>query len=153
MTQYPVRYDVQDYCKKYPDDQGDQDISDEDVVRPRNLKWVDREDQHEWRWDKHISTNCMPTYGRCALCWASGPSYETCVECKKGVYKPLLMKGGYILDSPTFSEKKKMHHQVARAGHTHIKERMDSTTFDHNDILQVLYDMFSRDRSRTIKRI
>ncbi len=36
-----VKYFVEDYCKKYPDDRGDQRIHAEDVVRPRNHKWAD----------------------------------------------------------------------------------------------------------------
>jgi hypothetical protein len=35
---YPLRFkNVQDYCKKYPDDPGDQKINSEDVVVEQNL--------------------------------------------------------------------------------------------------------------------
>jgi hypothetical protein len=34
-----AKYFVEDYCKKYPDDRGNQIIYAEDVVRPHTHKW------------------------------------------------------------------------------------------------------------------
>jgi hypothetical protein len=44
-----VKYFVEDYCKKYPDDRGNQRIYAKDVVRPCNLKWVNQAEQIKWR--------------------------------------------------------------------------------------------------------
>jgi hypothetical protein len=120
MSRFPLRYNVQDYCRKYPDDPGNQIINDGDVVRPHDLKWTGRNEQHEWVRDNHLSTHGVPTYGTCAHCWSSGPSYDTCAECKKGIYKPLSFEEA-ILDSQTLSTKMNKPHQPARAGGTHTE--------------------------------
>ncbi len=104
MSRFPLRYNVQDYCRKYPDIPGNQIINDGDVVRPRDLKWAGQNEQHEWVRDNHLSTHGVLTYGTCAHCWSSGPSYDTCAECKKGIYKPLSFEEA-ILDSQTLSTK------------------------------------------------
>jgi hypothetical protein len=48
MSRFSLRYNVQDYCRKYPDDPGNQIINDGNVVRPGDLKWAGRNEQHEW---------------------------------------------------------------------------------------------------------
>jgi hypothetical protein len=47
-----AKYFVEDYCKNYPDDQGNQRIYPEDVVRPRNHKWADQTEQ--WRGNRAV---------------------------------------------------------------------------------------------------
>jgi hypothetical protein len=80
-----VKYSVEYYCKKYPDDQGNQRIYAKDVVRPRNHKWADQAEQSKWRSSYCLKTELnndngiyykrrAPTYGTCAECWASGPT-------------------------------------------------------------------------------
>jgi hypothetical protein len=120
MSRFPLRYNVQDYCRKYPDDPGNQIINDGDVVRPRDFKWAGRNEQHECVWDNHLSTHGVPTYGTCAHSWSSGPSYNTCAECKKGIYKPLSSEEA-ILDSQTLSTKMSKLHQTARAEGSHTE--------------------------------
>jgi hypothetical protein len=44
-----VKYFVEDYCKKYPDDRGNQIIYAEDVVRPCNHKWANQAEHIKWR--------------------------------------------------------------------------------------------------------
>jgi hypothetical protein len=44
-----VKYFVEDYYKKYPDDRGNTRIYPEDVVRPRNHKWADQAEQLSWQ--------------------------------------------------------------------------------------------------------
>jgi hypothetical protein len=128
---------------------GNQNINDEDVMRTRNLKWADQNEQHKWIWDKHLSTAGAPTCGTCAVCWASGPSYETyCVECNKDLYKPLQLGGAYIPDSQTFSKTMKKPHKTARAGCTQNKAKRDTTTFNHKDITLQMFDIFDKENAR-----
>jgi hypothetical protein len=144
MSRYPLRYNVQEYCRKYPDDPGYQTINNGDVVRPRrDLKWAGQNEQHEWVRDKHLSIPGLPTYGTCAVCWSSGPSYDTCAECKKGLYK-LLSIGEAILDSQTFSTKMNKTHQTARAGGTHTKFRHDMRVFNPHDIAVQMHHIFEK---------
>jgi hypothetical protein len=44
-TGFTAKYFVEDYCKKYPDDRGNQIIYAEDMVRPRNHKWASQAEQ------------------------------------------------------------------------------------------------------------
>jgi hypothetical protein len=95
----PVTYIVSDYCKKYPDDDGNERIYDNNMVRPRNHNWAGKDEQRKWFYQNgYISRARVPTYGTCQDCWASGPNYQPCQECDKGPYK-LLMYSGYIIDS------------------------------------------------------
>jgi hypothetical protein len=83
LNKDPVKYYVEDYCKKHPDDRGNQSIHAEDVVRPYNHKWVDIAEQSKWLSSYWGDSNDVklyyerraPTYGTCEECWASGPSY------------------------------------------------------------------------------
>jgi hypothetical protein len=143
MSRFPLRYNVQDYCRKYPDDPGNQIINNGDVVRPRDLKWAGRNEQHEWVRDNHLSTHGVPAYGTCAHCWSSGPSYDTCAECKKGIYKPLSFEEA-ILDSQTLSTKMNKTHQIARAGCTHTEVRHDTTLFNPKDIAVQMHHIFEK---------
>jgi hypothetical protein len=121
-----AKYFVEDYCKNYPDYQGNERIYPEDVVRPRNHKWADQTEQMSWQLSceeeteqRHIYyVRRAPTYGTCNGCWATGPSYQPCQECDNGHYTPLALKG-YILDSQTVGKKMKKQHHTARAGLTY----------------------------------
>ena len=44
-TDFTAKNFVEDYCKKYPDDRGNQIIYAEDMVRPRNHKWASQAEQ------------------------------------------------------------------------------------------------------------
>jgi hypothetical protein len=143
MSRFPLRYNVQDYCRKYPDDPGNQIINDGDVVRPRDLKWAGRNEQHEWVRDNHLSTLGVSTYGTCAHCWSSGTSYDTCAKCKKGIYKPLSFEEA-ILDSQTLSTKVNKPHQTARAGGTHTEVRHDTALFNPKDIAVQMHHILKR---------
>jgi hypothetical protein len=143
MSRFPLRYNVQDYCRRYPDDPGNQIINNGDVVRPRDLKWACRNEKHEWLGDNHLSTHGVPTYGTCAHCWSIGPSYDTCAKCKKGFYKPLSFEEA-ILDSQTLSTKMNKPHQTARAGGTHTEVRHDTTLFNPKDIAVQIHHIFEK---------
>jgi hypothetical protein len=143
MSRFPLRHNVQDYCRKYPDDPGNQIINDGDVVRPRDLKWAGQNEQHEWVWDNHLSTHGVQAYGTCAHCWSSGPSYNTCAKCKKGIYKPLSFEEA-ILDSQTLSTKMNKPHQTARAGGTHTEVQHDTTLFNPKDIAVQMHHIFEK---------
>jgi hypothetical protein len=81
-----------------------------------------------------------PTYGTCADCWASGPSYQPCQECGKDLYMPLDLRG-YVIDSQTFGEKMKKPHHIVRAGLTQNKATTDTMKFDCEAItLQITQD-------------
>jgi hypothetical protein len=63
-----MQYIVKDYCKKYPNDPGDQDINERDVVRPRNHLWADQEEISSWRKFIDRKSNIyIPTYGLCSV--------------------------------------------------------------------------------------
>jgi hypothetical protein len=120
-----VKYFVEDYCKKDPDDRGDQRIYAEDVLRPGNHKWADLDEQRPWRTSYLGDSNNArlyyerraSTYRTCAECWASGPSYQPCHECDKVLSMPLNLRG-QIIDSQTVGKKMKRPHHTARAGLT-----------------------------------
>ena len=44
-----AKYFVEDYCKNYPDDQGNERINAKNVVRPHNHKWVNQVEQLRWQ--------------------------------------------------------------------------------------------------------
>jgi hypothetical protein len=130
----PVKYVVSDYCKKYPDDQGNQRIHAEDVVRSRNHKWANLAEQPTWSlniWiqSKNFSEAGAPTYGTCAECWGSVSSYQPCQECGKGLYMHLELRG-YIIDSQMVGEKMEKPHHTARAGLAYNKARTDTMRFN-----------------------
>jgi hypothetical protein len=130
------KYFVENYCKKYPDDRGHQRIYAEDVVRPRNHKWATLDEQVQWKSSYVLGDGVnevyherrAPTYGTCEACWASGPSYQPCLECDEGMYMPLGLRG-YIIDSQTVGEKMKKPHHTARAGLTYNRIRRDTMKF------------------------
>ena len=64
----PMRYIIRDYCKKYPADQGGQDINEEDVARPSNHKWAAGRLEVDERRKTVVG---IPTYGTCSICWNS----------------------------------------------------------------------------------
>jgi hypothetical protein len=106
----PMRYIVKGYCKKYPNDPGDQDIHEEDVARPSNHKWAEK-GNHNW---KVVSTVRIPTYGTCGICWNSGPAYKMCKECSLGEYQ-VVVYNNYILDSQKIAELLGKQHETAKA--------------------------------------
>jgi hypothetical protein len=144
-----AKYFVEDYCKNYPDDRGNERIYPEDVVRPRNHKWADQMEQISWQSSCEEETeprsifyvSQAPTYGTCNGCWATGPSYQPCQECAhNGHYMPLALKG-YILDSQTVGKKMKKPHHTARAGLTYNMIRTDTMKFDCKAVnVQLLQD-------------
>jgi hypothetical protein len=143
-----AKYFVEDYCKNYPDDQGNERIYPEDVVRPRNNKWADQMEQMSWQSSyEEENEQCnigyhrrAPTYGTCNRCWATGPSYQPCQECEDGQYVPLKSKG-YILDSQSVGKKMKKPHHTARAGLTDNTIRTDTMKFDRKGVkAQLLQD-------------
>jgi hypothetical protein len=142
------KYFVEDYCKNYPDDQGNEIIHPEDVVRPRNHKWADQMEQmsRQLSCEEGTEQRCIyyrrraPTYGTCNGCWATGPSYQPCQECDNSHYMPLKLEG-YILDSQRVGEKMKKPHHTARAGLTYNMIRTDTMKFDRKAIeAQLLQD-------------
>jgi hypothetical protein len=105
-----MRYIVKGYCKKYPNDPGDQDIHEEDVARPSNHKWAEVR-KHKM---KVVSTVGIPTYGTCRICWNSGPAYKMCKECGLVEYQVVVYKK-YILDSQKIAELLGKQHETAKA--------------------------------------
>jgi hypothetical protein len=113
----PMRYTVEGCCLKYPNDPGDQNIKDEDVVRPVNLKWTDQGNP-KWRQDANRkSVVGLLTSGTCHLCTASGPAYNLCIFCSSGQYQTLHY-GEYILDSQTVADRFGACHKTAKANRT-----------------------------------
>jgi hypothetical protein len=148
---------VQDYCKKYPDDQGNARIYPEDVVRPRNHKWADQTEQLSWQLSyEEEDDQCSiyyyrraPTYGTCNGCWATGPSYQPCQECDKGEYMPLELQG-YILDSQRVGKKMTKPHHTARAGLTYNAIRTDTMKFNRKAIKAQLVQDFNQEHPRWV---
>jgi hypothetical protein len=143
-----AKYFVEDYCKNYPDDQGNRRVYPEDVARPRNHKWAGQMEQMSWQSSYEEEDDqpniCYdrraPTYGTCNGCWATGPSYQPCQECDNGQYMPLALKG-YILDSQSVGKKMKKPHHTARAGLTYNTIHTDAMKFDRKAVkAQLLQD-------------
>ena len=112
----PMRYIVKGYCLKYPNDPGDQNIKDEDFVRPPNHKWTDQGDEN-YKLATTKSVVGLPMYGTCGMCTASGPAYKQCIFCTIGDYQTLYL-GKYILDSQTFAKIFGASHETAKANCT-----------------------------------
>ena len=101
--------------KGYKDE--DDDILDEDVVRPENHKWVDKnEDENRY---KEKSTMRCPTYGTCEECWRSGPTGKACMDCGQRSHYMMTQYRGTIIDSQTLAEYLGKGHEVAKANRTH----------------------------------
>jgi hypothetical protein len=139
---------VEDYCKNYSNDQGNERIYPEDVVRPRNHKWADQMEQMSWQLscEEEDEQRCIyyvrqaPTYETCNGCWATGPSYQPCQECDSGNYTPLALKS-CILDSQRFGKKMKKPHHTARAGLTYNTICTDTMKFNRKAVkAQLLQD-------------
>ena len=132
----PPMYIVTDYCQKYPDDTGDERIHPEDVVRPRNHKWANIEEQRKWMHDNSISKAKVSTYGTCTNCWASG------CPCDMGSYKPLDLRG-WIIDSQTFGKKWNKPHHIARAGLMQNEATIETMSFDQPRIEKQIREDFN----------
>jgi hypothetical protein len=132
-----AKYFVEDYCKKYPDDQGNQIIYADDVVRPCNHKWASLAEQVIY-YERRAST-----YGTCTECWESGPSYQPCQECYKGTHIPLELRG-YIIDSQTVGKKMNKPHHTARAGLTYNRIHTDAMKLNRPSIEKQLIQDFKK---------
>jgi hypothetical protein len=154
-----AKYFVEDYCKNYLDDRGNARIYPEDVVRPRNHKWVDQTEQLSWQSsyeeeDDQCNIYChrrAPIHGTCNGCWASGPSYPPCQECDKGEYMPLELQG-YILDSHRVGKKMMKPHHTARAGLAYNKTHTDTMKFNRKAIKAQLEQDFNQEHPGWVDR-
>ncbi len=135
----PMRYIVKNYCKKYPNDPGDQDIHEEDVARPSNHRWAERQ-KHDM---KVTSTVGIPTYGTCSLCWNSGPAYKMCKKCGLVEYQ-VVVYDKYILDSQTIAELLGKQHETAKANRLQHWIRTEALRFS-TDCLCLMIE--KKDRS------
>jgi hypothetical protein len=106
-----MQYIIRDYCKKYPADQGNQDINEEDVARPSNHKWAAGRLEVDERRKTVVG---IPTYGTRSICWNSGLAYKKCIEYGLVEYQAVNWKH-YILDSQKISELLGNKHEVAKA--------------------------------------
>ena len=130
----PLRYIIRDYCKRYPDDRGDDKIRDEDVIRPYNYKYTTGTDeQTEWRKKRDVA---IPTYGTCATCYSSGPAFKRCKFCGLDKYKTLV-RGKAILDSQTIGKRFNKPHETAQASEKQHWVRTDSVSLGY-DRLKIL---------------
>ena len=149
----PMRYIIRDYCKKYPNDQGDQNINEEDVARPTNHKWVkDRLEAEE----KRKTIVGFPTYGTCSICWKSGPAYKKCIKCGVVEYQVVNFRD-YILDSQKIAELLGNNHEVAKANR--LQHWLHTETMNYRDdlftlMLEVKHKHIKdeQERKRTIMR-
>jgi hypothetical protein len=98
LNKKQVRYIVKDYFLKYPSNLGDHYIHESNVVRLKNRPWADSDEITSWKKHNSKSTVYFPAHGLCRICWASGPAYKTCSECKLGEYQ-IVHYDKYILDS------------------------------------------------------
>jgi hypothetical protein len=110
-------YIVAHYCRKYPDDPGDQLMNNKDMVRPKDHLWVDPTESKKWRSSVDRKSNIYSTtYGLCNNCYTSGPINMECIDgCKTGEYKTV-QHGNYTFDCQTIAEKLGKHHKKAMAG-------------------------------------
>jgi hypothetical protein len=131
----PMRYIVRDYCRKYPDDPGDEDIHDEDVVRPPNHKWATREEMRTVKFKSIVGFN---TYGTCGVCWSSGPVFKTCIQCDNDKYQ-IVSHGKYDMDSQTIAILLNKRHEIAKANRTQNWTRTSTLRF-HNKSLGIMLD-------------
>ena len=130
----PMRYIVKNYCKKYPNDPGDQDIHEEDVARPSNHRWAERQ-KHDM---KVTSTVGIPTYGTCSLCWNSGPAYKMCKKCGLVEYQ-VVVYDKYILDSQTIAELLGKQHETAKANRLQHWIRTEHMNW-RSDLMQMMLE-------------
>ena len=149
----PMRYIIRDYCKKYPNDQGDQNINEEDVARPTNHKWVkDRLEAEE----KRKTVVGFPTYGTCSICWKSGPAYKKCIKCGVVEYQVVNFRD-YILDSQKIAELLGNDHEVAKANRLQHWLRTEAMRF-RDDLFKMMLEIKHKhiedeqERKRTITK-
>ena len=123
----------------YTDDQEDQDIKEQDVVRPQNHRWVSLDSKETATW--HLKSRAKaPTYGVCASCFNSGPTGKDCNECSirnirdrrgfKVKYVIMRYQEGYptkILDSITFAAMLGRQHETAKADRLFRHQLMTKT--------------------------
>jgi hypothetical protein len=72
-------------------------IKDEDVVRPPNHKYTDKNMPSDWARKKSMA-GC-PTYGSCEICMMCGPVDESCIKCSGIARYRVLFSGRHIMDS------------------------------------------------------
>ena len=119
-TTTPIEDPVLEYTKPtprrivvgYTNDQEEQDIRDEDVVRPANTKWTKTASTETHGWQMKSSARC-PTYGSCDHCYKAGPAGKEC-KCTHGRYKILFYRG-HVIDSITVAELIGEELEVAKA--------------------------------------
>jgi hypothetical protein len=148
----PMRHIVKDYCLKYPIDLGDQKIHDSDVIRPKNHLWADSDEIASWKMYDSKSTVYFPTYGLCGICWASGPAYKTCSECKLGKYQIVQ----YDKYSQTIAKKLGKHHETAKANRKQNWLRTCEAHFDmqiHCIKIEAKHKMWKKGREHSLKTI
>ena len=109
----------------YEEDQGDREITYEEVVRATNTNWF-RPGELD---DVGVKSRARcPTYGNCEKCMSSGPTSMRCQHCTEGFYTVLRMTdpGGLILDAQGTAQLCGMDqfHVVARANQRVVRTRM-----------------------------
>ena len=124
-----MRYIIRDYCKKYPNDPGDQDINEKDVARPSNHKWAEHGLEKAEKWKTVVG---IPTYGTCSICWNIGPAYKKCTECGVVEYQ-VVNYMHYILDSQTIARlleiNTKLQKRTACSNGSKLKQGISGLTF------------------------
>jgi hypothetical protein len=95
----------------------DEDIHEEDVVRPLNHRWTKRPSEEMASWKIKSRASC-PTYGSCISCLASGPVGKICKFCPLGRDRMngyvILTRPRKILDSITVAEIFGRPHETAK---------------------------------------
>jgi hypothetical protein len=109
----PPRYIIKGYD---PEFYGSVFIKDEDVVRPPNHRYTDKDTPSNWFKEK--STARCPTYGSCQICMMSGPVDECCVKCGENVRYLVPFYGSHTMDSIYLAELIGSGHVRARANRT-----------------------------------
>jgi hypothetical protein len=110
MTKNPNDTNLLHYRRivvNYTEDQEDEDIRSEDLVRPSNYRWCFQGSPETRTWKLKTTANC-PTYGTCQYCFKAGPVGKHCNECQipdvQALYVLLPSDGNKILDSITFAK-------------------------------------------------
>ena len=115
------------------------------VVRPRNHLWADENERRSWV-TIPIGIYCIfPTYGTCDYCWASGPVFQKCIECKRenttneygkqyGYNYLVCGRQSIVLDSQTIAAKLGRRHKPAKANEPVTVVKADGHTFNFNTL-------------------
>jgi hypothetical protein len=106
----------------YTKDQKNQDIKDEDVVRPANHRYAMKNSAETDSWSKKSRRSC-PTYGSCTRCWNCGPMGQVCKSCyrRTGLEKETFIMIQYeekIIDSIALTAIFKRFQEKAKANRT-----------------------------------